>query len=153
MKRLLLVNILFLIIIFGGCNFIGVDSSISWKEEAEKLVRAFDNQDIKFAEKLFAKDVQRNVNLTVQLKEAFEFYNSKSINVEYNDVSGSYQQDDVDYNEEDVEVIIKTKETTFVFMISMYTLHTDSNRIGIRQLNVSENDSNNYVFVGTDHME
>lgn len=73
MKRLLLVNILSLIVLFGGCNFIGVDTSISWKEEAQKLVSAFDNQDIKLAEKLFAKDVQKNVNLTIQLKKLLSF--------------------------------------------------------------------------------
>ena len=153
MKRIFLASIILLIVFLGGCNFICVDSSKNWKEEAQKLVNAFDSRDIESAENLFAKDIKEKVNLTKQLEEAFEFYNSESIDTEYNNVSGSYQRDDIDCNEEDVEVIIKTRETTFVFMISMYTLHSDTNLMGIRELTVSKDDSKKYVSVGTDNME
>lgn len=151
MKKMFLASILSLIVIFGGCCFIGADTSLSWKEESKKLVNAFNNRDIKSAENLFAKDIKNKVNLTKQLKEAIDFYNSKSLVTEYNNVSGSYQRDDTDYSEEDVEVIIKTKEKAFTFMISMCTLHSDTNLIGIRELTVSENDSKKYVSVGIEN--
>lgn len=136
-----------MIFLLTGCYFSG--SNLSWKEEAQKLVVAFDNQNVESVKSLFAKDINEKTNLYRQIEEAFNFYNSKSINTEFNNVSGSYQKDDIDYSVEDVEVKIKTKNTTFIFMLAICTEHTDSKLVGIRELTISkENDSDSFVFVG-----
>ena len=148
MKKL--TAVIFALIMFcslTACSLFG--GTLNEETTAEKLIEYFDKKDLQNAEKLFSKYVRQKTDVKAQLTQAFEFYNSESIETKYEAGSGEGGKDDNDgysYECESGIITVKTDDGTFEFVLTMFTYHSDEDKTGITELTVSKGES--YVDVG-----
>lgn len=169
MKKILVLNLIFLLVMLTGCNFNNSDETDELdlhtserKEESEycreildEVIRCLDEDDSEALKEMFSEHCKSKCDLDSDIEEAFDFYQGKLVSLEeytYGRASCSVEYGYFSYKSGEPEYMKVTTTENEEYKIRVDVVLVDDNdtsNIGVRCINIiNKKSSEMFVVIG-----
>jgi len=154
MKKILTIVILMIILItLSGCLSIDLQSDTKiGREQAEEILRCFDEEDIEGLKSMFCKKISDTYNLDRQIKEAMDFFDGKTISHDDVLVGGGDSVRDGKVVDKHISYMIlniqSSTEKKYKIDTHSYLVYDDEDYIGMTHIKIFDCETDESIQIG-----